>query len=190
MKRKNSNPYALMIVAVPLVILFAFQGYNENKEDPIEKAIAERDAELTAAAERPDPTATPTPFEVPLITFVPEPEHNTTDMVRYIAQEARVSASESVTDEKRDTAVDFIVNTYPDFFVDNETMEKTMYYGFYLDYAYESAGVNNVYANLGIDTYQVVKYVYRGVETISDSATQSNLYQIQKSLTQLGYDVQ
>lgn len=189
MKKKNSNPYVLMVVAIPLVILFAFQGYNESKDDSVEKAIAERDAKLTVAAEQPDPTATPTPFEVPLITFVPDPEPNTTDMVRYIAQEARISASESVTDDKRDEAVDFIVSTYPDFFTDNETMEKTMYYGFYLDYAYESSGVNNIYANLGIDTYQVVKYVYRGVETVSDSATQSNLYQIQKSLAQLGYDV-
>lgn len=47
-KKGTTNPYVFMVVAIALVILFAFQGYNESKDDPVEKAIAERDARLTS----------------------------------------------------------------------------------------------------------------------------------------------
>lgn len=190
MKKKSSNPYTFMIAAIPIAVLLALNGYNNSKVDPVEEAIAERDAKLTAAAEQPDPTDTPVPVETPFDLGDSVPEPNTNEMVNYLSKKAKNSVLEGVTDKKRDEAVEFIVNTYPDFFTDNETMENTMYYGYYLDYAYEPSGPNNVYANLGIDTYQVVKYVYRGVETVSDQATQSNLYQIQKGLSKLGYDVQ
>lgn len=186
-KNSFSGMTVFGIIAVPIVALLALSGYNNNRT--IERRIENERAELTAAAERPDPTATPIPIYTRTVEFDSKPEPNTNEMLNYLAQEAKKSAEEAITDEKRDEAVNFIVTTYPNFFADNETMEYTMYYGYYLDYAYESAGANNVYANLGIDTYQVVKYVYRGVEEVSDSATQENLRQIRVGLMQLGFDV-
>lgn len=118
------------------------------------------------------------------------PEANTSAMVDYIAAEAKKSANQAATDEKRDEAIEYIFSHYPNYFDDNETMEKTMYYGYYLEYAYEADDPTNVYANLGMDTYQAVKYVYRGTETVEDEHVQENLKQIAEILEALGYDVE
>ena len=67
----------------------------------------------------------------------------------------------------------------------NETMEKTMYYGYYLEYAYSKNGPENIYANLGIDTYQAVKGVYRNVDKVEDDIVQENLRQIEEWLSKL-----
>ena len=65
MKKKSSNPYTFMIVAIPITVLLVLNGYNNSKVDPVEEAIAERDAKLTAATEQPIPTDTPIPVETP-----------------------------------------------------------------------------------------------------------------------------
>ena len=114
---------------------------------------------------------------------------NTSAMVDSIARKAKKSANQSASSEKRDDAITFIAEQYPNYFVDNETMEKTMYYGFYLEYAYSKNGSTNTYANLGMDTYQAVKGVYRNVDKISDDIVQENLRQIKESLSELGYKV-
>lgn len=119
-----------------------------------------------------------------------EPEANTSAMVDYIAAEAKKSANQAATDEKRDEAIEYIFSHYPNYFDDNETMEKTMYYGYYLEYAYAADDPTNVYANLGMDVYQVVKYVYRGTETIEDDHVTENLRQIAEALNSIGYDVE
>lgn len=118
------------------------------------------------------------------------PEANTSAMVDYIAAEAKKSANQAATDEKRDEAIEYIFSHYPNYFDDNETMEKTMYYGYYLEYAYEADDPTNVYANLGMDAYQAVKYVYRGTETIEDDHVTENLRQIAEALSSIGYDVE
>lgn len=118
------------------------------------------------------------------------PEANTSAMVDYIAAEAKKSANQAATEEKRDEAIEYISSHYPNYFVDNETMEKTMYYGYYLEYAYMSDDPTNAYANLGMDTYQAVKYVYRGTETVEDEHVQENLKQIAEILEALGYDAE
>lgn len=118
------------------------------------------------------------------------PEANTSAMVDYIAAEAKKSANQAATDEKRDEAIEYIFSHYPNYFDDNETMEKTMYYGYYLEYAYAADDPTNVYANLGMDVYQVVKYVYRGTETIEDDHVTENLRQIAEALNSIGYDVE
>lgn len=63
-----------------------------------------------------------------------------------------------------------------------------MYYGYYLERGFKDTAPNDYY-NLGMDSYQVVKYVYRGVEKVEDEATQANLSQIKKSLEGLGFNV-
>ena len=110
-------------------------------------------------------------------------------MVDYIAQEAKKSANKSASEEKRDEAITYIVDHFPDFYENNTVMENTMYYGYYLEYAYSQNGPENLYANLGMDTYQAVKYVYRNVEKPEDDSTLANLDQIKESLLDLGYDV-
>ena len=108
-------------------------------------------------------------------------------MVDYIANEAKKSANQSATEEKKNEAIEFIYSNYPNYYIDNETMEKVLYYGYYLEYAYSKNGSNNLYANLGIDAYQAVKYVYRGTENVEDESTQENLRQIDEALKEIGY---
>lgn len=116
------------------------------------------------------------------------PEANTNAMVDYIAAEAQKSANQAATDEKRDEALDFIASSYPEYFSDNDTMERAIYYGYYLEFAYD---INeSQYAELGMDVEQAVKYVYRGTETVEDKHVQENLNQIAQILNALGYDVE
>ncbi|MCI7098313.1 MAG: MFS transporter [Lachnospiraceae bacterium] len=93
------------------------------------------------------------------------------------------SDAETATDDQLEDAVTFITNTYPEYFDSPETMEKTMYYGYLLDYAYEDD--QDPYSELGTDTYQIVKYVYRGTENPEDQSVQENLNQITKDLAAL-----
>lgn len=114
------------------------------------------------------------------------PEANTSAMVDYIAAEAQKSANQAATDEKRDEAIDSIASAYPEYFSDNDTMEHALYYGYYLEFAYD---INeSQYAELGMDVEQAVKYVYRGTETVEDKHVQENLRQIAEILEALGYD--
>lgn len=116
------------------------------------------------------------------------PEANTSAMVDYIAAEAQESANQAATDEKRDEALDFIASSYPEYFSDNETMEQAIYYGYYLEFAYD---INeSQYAELGMDVEQAVKYVYRGTEAVEDEHVQENLKQIAEILNTLGYAVE
>lgn len=41
---------------------------------------------------------------------------------------------------------------------------------------------NDVLKEIGIDTVQAVKYVYRNIEKIDDTSTQENLKQIKENL--------
>lgn len=104
---------------------------------------------------------------------------NTSARVDEIARQAKSDAS-YINDAFTLEAINYIKNNYPNYFTDNNIMEKTMYYGYLLEYAYENT--NDLYAELGMDTYQAVKYVYRGTESINDTSTQSNLEQIAKNL--------
>lgn len=119
-----------------------------------------------------------------------EPEANTSAKVDALALEAKAAVAEGVTDEKRDEAVAFIVEHYPDYFADNETMEQAMAYGFWLEYAYADDEAARDYAELGMDMSQAVKYVYRGAEKVEDDATQENLSQIKERLEVLGHSVE
>lgn len=124
-------------------------------------------------------------FEAPSDDIKP----NSSSMVDYIASEAKKASNESISDEKRDAAIKYIFDHYSDYYENNTVMENTMYYGYYLEYAYAKNGSENLYANLGIDTYQAIKYVYRNAEKPDSEATLSNLEQIAETLYDIGYDV-
>lgn len=91
--------------------------------------------------------------------------------------------SNNINESIKSEAVSFIKNNIKNFYKDTETMEKSMYYGYLLEYAFEDSDKN--LANLGQDVYQAIKYVYRGVENIEDEATQENLRQIEENLQQI-----
>lgn len=120
-----------------------------------------------------------------------EPEANTSAKVDALALAAKQDIEENgVSDAKRDEAVTFIVEHYPDFYADNETMERAISYGYWLEYAYQNDEAARDYAELGMDLEQAVKYVYRGAESVEDDATQENLSQIRESLEAIGQTVE
>ena len=172
-------------VIVVCIVMGGIAGGGETEEP-----VAPNATEPTAIMETVEPTTEdaepiaeePEPEPAPAA----EPEPNTSEKVDALALEAKAAVAEGVTDAQRDEAVTFIVDHYPDYYTDNEVMEQTMAYGFWLQYAYQDDVNSQTYAKLGTDVYQAVKYVYRGAETVEDDATQENLRQIQEHLETLG----
>lgn len=182
-RRKVGMITSIITLALTVIILIAAavsgdDSTTENEQVETVTEIASAETEIASSE-----TETIAETET-------APEANTSAMVDYIAAEAKKSANQAATDEKRDEAIEYIFSHYPNYFDDNETMEKTMYYGYYLEYAYAADDPTNVYANLGMDVYQVVKYVYRGTETIEDDHVTENLRQIAEALNSIGYDVE
>lgn len=91
---------------------------------------------------------------------------------------------DSVTEGQINEAISAIKDNYPNYYDDSETMELYMYYGYLLDFAFADSDPRS---ELGMDTYQAIKYVYRNVDSVSDSSTQSNLNQIQKDLQHINF---
>ena len=178
-KKKDIAVYALGVLSALLLVGYASTS-DSGSATPTTETVVTSTPEAT-----PEPTVTvePTP------TTAPEPTPNTSEMVDYIAQQAKASAEESVSDAKRDEAVEYIRANYPKYYSDNSAMEKAMYYGYYLEYAYEENGSSDPYAVLGMNTYQAVKYVYRGAEAVDAQSTQENLGQIAENLAALGISV-
>lgn len=115
-------------------------------------------------------------------TEAPEPEANTSTMVDSIVNKAKSDADGQLDLDTCKEALSYLKDNYPNYFTDNETMEKVMYYGAFLEYSFEGKGINDVCATLGQDALQTVKYVYRGADAIEDESTQSNLRQVKESL--------
>ena len=116
-------------------------------------------------------------------TFKLDAEPNTSAAVDEIVLMAK-EHSPNATDIEIKEAVKFINENYNNYWTDNSLMEKTMYYGALLEYSNKNKDIKN----LGTDTVQVVKYVYRKAEKVEDSSTQSNLIQIKKSLDKIPDD--
>lgn len=115
-------------------------------------------------------------------TEAPEPEANTSEMVDSIVNKAKADADGQLDLDTCKEALSYLKDNYPDYFTDNETMEKVMYYGAFLEYSFDGNGINDTCATLGQDALQSVKYVYRGADSVEDQATQSNLEQVKESL--------
>lgn len=169
----------IIAAAVVLVLAAAVAG-NSGTYDNIKQ---EQQTEQSTQSTKPDTQDTEQAVDTQ------EPEANTSAKVDALALEAKAAAAEGVTDEQRDEAIAFIVDHYPAYYADNETMEQAMAYGFWLEYAYKDDEAFRDYAELGMDVAQAVKYVYRGAEAVEDDATQENLRQIKETLEKLGYNV-
>lgn len=109
-------------------------------------------------------------------------ETGTSARIDEIAVQAKRD-SNNINESIKSEAVSFIKNNRKNFYKDIETMEKAIYYGYLLEYAFEDSDKD--LANLGQDVYQAIKYVYRGVENIEDEATQENLRQIEEDLQKI-----
>lgn len=120
-----------------------------------------------------------------------KPESNTKEMVDYIISKAY----SQVTDLSKEERIKLVNESY-DFiqkkvisnkcFEDNETMEKLIYYGAFLEKNYKDESKDNelakVVRNIGTDTIQMIKYVYRGNETKESESTIENHDQIIKGI--------
>ena len=173
----------IIIAVVAVVLIAAAVGENTETQQP-------QTSGTQATSEAPETQEPVT--EVPSETEnEAEPEANTSAKVDALALAAKQDVEENgVSDAKRDEAVAFIVEHYPDFYTDNETMEQAISYGYWLEYAYESDESARDYAELGMDLEQAVKYVYRGAESVEDDATQENLSQIREALEAIGQTVE
>ena len=173
----------IIIAVVAVVLIAAPVGRNTETQQPQTSGT-----HATSEAPEPQQSVTETGSEAETEA---EPEANTSAKVDALALAAKQDVEENgVSDAKRDEAVAFIVEHYPDFYTDNETMEQAISYGYWLEYAYESDEAARDYAELGMDLEQAVKYVYRGAESVEDDATQENLSQIRESLEAIGQTVE
>ena len=169
----------IIIAVVAVVLIAAAVGGNPETQQP-------QDTGTQATSEAPE-TQDPIAEEVDETEAEAEPEANTSAKVDALALAAKRDVEENgISDAKRDEAVAFIVEHYPDLYADNETMEQAISYGYWLEYAYQSDEAARDYAELGMDLEQAVKYVYRGAESVEDDATQENLSQIRESLEAIG----
>lgn len=177
---KSKKKWIIGAVVV-LLIIGAAMGGNNGGQTPDPAGSQQTEQQSTEPSSEPitEPTTEPV-----------EPEANTSAKVDALAREAKAAVAEGVTDEKRDEAVGFIVEHYPDYYADNAIMEQAMAYGFWLEYAYTGNEAARDYAELGIDMAQAVKYVYRGAEKVEDDATQENLRQVKERLEKLGHSVE
>ena len=185
--------YALGILSALLLVGYASTSdSNPSGSTPDTETVATSAPEATPdPAVEPTPTSTPEPTVEPTPTATPEPtpEPNTSEMVDYIYYQAKNDVGSGVSDAKRDEAVEYIRANYPNYYTDNNVMEKTMYYGYWLEEAYDGNGASDPYAVLGMNAYQAVKYAYRGVESVDAQSTQENLGQIADDLAALGISV-
>lgn len=173
----------IIIAVVAVVLIAAAVGENTETQQP-------QTSGTQATSEAPE-TQEPVTEVTSETENEAEPEANTSAKVDALALAAKQDVEENgVSDAKRDGAVAFIVEHYPDFYTDNETMEQAISYGYWLEYAYESDESARDYAELGMDLEQAVKYVYRGAESVEDDATQENLSQIREALEAIGQTVE
>lgn len=156
---------------IVLVVIFVIEGIGTALEG--EESTPAQDAEKNTVALNENADIT----KVPNLSA----KEGTTERVDEIAQMAKDNVSK-MNQETADKLVKYISDTNPDFYKDNSTMEKAMYYGYLLEY-WENG--EEPYRTLGMDTSQAIKYVYRGAEKTSDESTKSNLEQIQKSLDKI-----
>ena len=179
-KKRTKTILAVVFAFIFLGALASPQGQEPQTTANVQQKEEPQQKELKSEADTPtiveEPTETVKEPET-IEKTIPEP--NTSEMVDYIALTAKENA-QTITEEQKTEAMQFLKDNYTNYYANNETMEKVMYYGCLLEYAYKD--IDDSIFNLGQDANQAVKYVYRGTETVDDTATQENLKQVKQSL--------
>lgn len=112
-------------------------------------------------------------------------ESNTNEMVTHLVKKGREKAK-NATESDLAEALQYIEKNIDNCFNNNETMEKFIYYGSLLEYYYDGGEVgSDIRGEIGMDAVQLVKYVYREVESPTDDATLSNLKQVKEGLAKI-----
>lgn len=163
--------------AIIIVLLFGScsSSGDENTEETIESV-----SESTVTSTLDVPTTLDEAF-VSMQDAIADIEEGTSTRVDEIARIAKNDAV-NISDDLGNEACEYIIEIFPDFYADNETMEKTMYCGYLLEYGYKGETASL----LGQDVTQAIKYVYRGAESVADDATKENLRQVEKVLVDAG----
>lgn len=105
----------------------------------------------------------------------------TSKMVDQIALTAKANAG-NLNDDQVNAIINDIRSVNHNFYTDEASMLKYMWYGYLLDYKFEDS---NARSSLGQDVYQSIKNIYRNTDTLESDATQANFRQIDKSLQQI-----
>lgn len=112
-------------------------------------------------------------------------EPNTSAMIDSLILKGKEKAK-NATEEELNEALDYIKININNCFTSNEIMENFIYYGSILEYYYNGGKTNSdIRGEIGMDSVQLVKYVYRNIETPTDEATISNLKQVKDNLSKL-----
>lgn len=109
-----------------------------------------------------------------------EIDSNTTAKVDDLITKAKADAESANAADLASNAWKWIVDTVPEWYDSNEIMEKAIYNGALVEYYFTDK--DDIRAEVGMDTVQAVKYVYRGAEAVLDDATQENIQQVKEGI--------
>ena len=164
---------------------------QEKKAEEADKQVSEEQTEIKTETEvQEDISAEKEEDTISDDRFTITSEPNTTAAVNELYYKAKDNAATATEDDLKE-AIKFISDNYNNYWVDNETMHKAMYYGSLLECMTkdkaesDTESVERIIYDLGTDTVQATKYVYRKAENVEDESTQSNLKQIKKGLDSL-----
>ena len=191
MKAKKIIIRSLIIVIVIIIGLYIFgvaTGNNVLKEEPKQE---EKETKKDTQKEEEKDQFNPNDIVVADYADKTTDEYindfingvdSKSKIVDVLNRAARNSANYSASEEKRNEAVNFLRDNYPNYTVDDNTMIKVMYYGFYLNHAY---GDGTTYGDLGFDASQIAKNVYRGSDAPDSQSIQENYKQVEENLNQI-----
>lgn len=165
---------AAVIIFFPMIIGIISKSGNESSTASTTAPTGDNVSQTAPAP------GTPTP--VPAELLIEPAEHGTTKYADYLFYKA-VDDSRTATDEQLKEAVSFLKSNINSYFSSQENMEKTMYYGKLLQYRYRGSG--NAYEEIGDYAYMTVKYVYRGIDKVTDRDTIRNLDKLQRMAASL-----
>lgn len=161
---KSKKGY-IIIGIVAIVIIFAIIGAmtSNNDAETVEELPTMKASNLNELYDE-------------MCKAVKDTDPNTSARVDAIVEFAKNAHLGGTTSNKEvgNEAAAFIIEIHPNYFTSNETMEKAMLCGYFLEHGYFGQDVSEC----GRDVAQAVKYVYRGEETPDSDSTKANLEQI------------
>lgn len=175
---KNTGCGCLLIV---IVVCFAISGFNYLGKK-VTKAVT---PPTPPASTQQVQAAAPNQLEPGEVApeDYPEDYKERTDKVDSIIMQAREDAKTATTEQLEEAYAyiyGMMADDYHKLYADDATMEQAMYYGALMEYGLKES--IPTLSDVGMDTVQAIKYVYRGVETIEHNSTVSNLEQIIKGI--------